>query len=65
MSANAVLASALGVGCDELSPRDCLVCLAYLYASGATATTQIKAAITSGLDALSTRDLEICLAAEL
>ena len=65
MDANTILASALGGACDKLSTHDCLVCLAYLYASGTPATTQLANGISAGLDRLSTHDLEICLAALL
>jgi hypothetical protein len=65
MDAKTLLASTLGGSNDQLSTRDALVCLAYLYSSSTPAPTQIKNAIAAGFDAASTHDLELCLAAVL
>ena len=65
MDAATLLAGALAGGADELSSRDCWLCLAYLYSGGNTATVQLAAAIGSGYDRLSTGDIEKCLASTL
>jgi hypothetical protein len=62
MTAATLLAGALAGGADRLSPRDCWLCLAYLYGGGNTATAQLAAAISSGCDKLSDGDVEKCLA---
>lgn len=62
MTAATLLAGALAGGADGLSQRDCLLCLAYLYSGGNTATAQLAAAISSGCDKLSDGDIEKCLA---
>jgi hypothetical protein len=65
MDANTLLAGALAGGVDGLSPRDCCLCLAYLYSGGNTANVQLAAAISAGCDKLSTRDIALCLGAIL
>jgi len=65
MTAATLLAGALAGGADGLSSRDCLLCLAYLYSGGNTATVQLSAAIAAGCDRLSDGDIERCLAAIL
>ena len=62
MDAATLLAGALAGGADRLSPRDCWLCLAYIYSGGNTATTQLAAAISGGCDKLCTRDVVICIA---
>jgi hypothetical protein len=62
MTAATLLAGALAGGADELSPRDCWLCLAYLYSTGNSAQIQIDAAIAAGCDRLSDGDIEKCLA---
>jgi hypothetical protein len=65
MDAATLLAGALAGGADGLSPRDCWLCLAYLYSGGNTASTQLAAAVGSGYDRLSTGDIEKCIASIL
>jgi hypothetical protein len=65
MTAATLLAAAMAGGEDELSPRDCWICLAYLYAGGASAQTQLNSAIASGCDKLSNGDAIKCIAAIL
>jgi hypothetical protein len=62
MDAATLLAGALAGGADRLSPRDCWLCLAYLYSTGNSAQIQIDAAIAAGCDRLSDGDIEKCLA---
>lgn len=62
MDAATLLAGALAGGADRLSPRDCRLCLAYIYSGGNTATERVAAAISSGCDRLSDGDIEKCLA---
>lgn len=62
IAANTLLASAIAGGNDRLSQRDVLICIAYLYASGNTATVQLAAAIASGFDRLSNGDVKKCIA---
>ena len=62
MTANSLLAAAMAGGEDGLSPRDCWLCIAYLYAGGKSAQTQLKNAIADGLDRLSTGDVLKCIA---
>jgi hypothetical protein len=65
MSAATLLASAMAGGDDGLSPRDCLICVAYEYAGGNSAQTQLAAAIESGFDRISDGDLKKCIASIL
>jgi len=65
MDAATLLAGALAGGADGLSPHDCWVCLAYVYAGSNSATTQLAAAIANGYDQLSTEDIKKCLASML
>ena len=65
MDAATLLAGAMAGGADGLSPRDCWLCLAYLYAGGNSADTTLASAVSSGLDKLSTRDIKLCIAAIL
>jgi hypothetical protein len=65
MNSATLLAGALAGGADGLSPRDCWLCLAYIFAGGASAQTQLTAAIAAGCDKLSTRDVQLCIAALL
>lgn len=65
MTAATLLAAAMAGGEDGLSPRDCWLCLAYLYSGGASAQTQLNSAIASGLDRLATTDVLKCIAAVL
>lgn len=65
MTAESLLAAAMAGGEDGLSPRDCWLCLASLYAGGNSAQTQLNAAISSGLDRLATTDVLKCLSAVL
>lgn len=65
MTAATLLAAAMAGGADGLSPRDCWLCLAYIYAGGNSAQTQINAAIASGMDRLANGDVLKCIAAVL
>lgn len=65
MDANTLLAGAIAGGEDGLSPRDCWLCLAYLYANGASAQMQLNAAISADLDKLADGDILKCLASAL
>lgn len=62
MTANSLLAAAMAGGEDGLSPRDCWLCIAYIYASGKTAQAQLNQAIADGLDKLPTGDVLKCIA---
>jgi hypothetical protein len=65
MDAATLLSGAMAGGADGLSPRDCLLCLAYDYAGGNSAATQLATAVASGCDRLSDGDLQKCLASVL
>lgn len=62
MTANSLLAAALAGGEDGLSPRDCWLCIAYLYAGGKTGQAQLNQAISDGLDRIATGDVLRCIA---
>lgn len=62
MDANTLFKAAIGDGTDKLSPRDCWLCLAYLYSQGNSAEIQLSNAIKDGLDRLSDEDVLKCLA---
>ncbi len=51
----------MGQGYAELSARDCLMCLLYVYASGLTAQQLVEFAAAQGYAALSERDLQDAL----
>jgi hypothetical protein len=61
-SAATLLAGAMSGGDDGLSPRDCWICIAYLYAGGKTATKQLALAMANGYDELSPEDVKKCIA---
>ena len=65
MDANTLLKAAIGDGTDKLSPRDCWLCLAYIYSQGNSAQIQLNNAIADGLDRLATGDVLKCIAAIL
>lgn len=61
LPASTLIAGAMGMGYAELSQRDCLKCLLYVYANGVSLQAMINGAQAMGFDALSDRDLDQCL----
>ena len=65
MTDGQLISGAMAGGLDGLSPRDCWLCLAYLYSQGQSAQNQLNSAIAVGLDKLATGDIKKCLAYNL